>query len=199
VAYWSRNYALTSTDRTHNVGITNVWQLPFGPGRAHLTNGVAGAILGGWQVNNMISIMSGPPFTVFADDTSLNLPGSVQTADQVKTSVAKPGGAGLDHPYYDPSAFADVTEARFGSSGYNTLRGPGLFNWDFGLTREFAIHKDVKFQFRLEAFNFTNTPHLALPDSDVTSDTFMTVDGVQDLAREGIDERQFRIGFRLIF
>ena len=199
-AYMGRNYAPISTDRTHNLGITNVWQLPFGPGRAHLTSGVAGAILGGWQVNNLISIMSGVPFTVYADDTSLNLPGSIQTADQVKTNVEKLGGVGADHPYYDQSAFADITEARFGNSGYNTLRGPGLFNWDFGLTREFSIHKDVKVQFRMEAFNFTNTPHLALPDSSVGDGSdFMTITSVQDLAREGIDERQFRIGFRLVF
>jgi hypothetical protein len=118
----------------------------------------------------------------------------------VKTDVAKLGGKGSDSPYYDQSAFADVTEARFGNSGYGTLRGPGLFNWDFGLTREFNIHKDVKLQFKLEAFNFTNTPHLALPDNFVGDGSdFMTITDTQDLAREGIDERQFRIGFRLVF
>jgi hypothetical protein len=93
-----------------------------------------------------------------------------------------------------------VTEARFGNSGHGTLRGPGLFNWDFGLTGEFNIHKDVKLQFKLEAFNFTNTPHLALPDNFVGDGAdFMTITDTQDLAREGIDERQFRIGFRLVF
>ena len=199
VPYMSKNYAPVSTDRTHNFAIQNVWQLPFGPGRAHLTEGVAGAILGGWQINNMVSIMSGVPFSVNADDTSLNLPGSTQTADQVSTSVNKLGGVGSDQPYYDPSAFTDVTGARFGNSGYGTLRGPGLFNWDFGLTREFTIHKDVKFQFKLEAFNFTNTPHLALPHNFVGDGDFMTINDVQDLAREGIDERQFRIGLRLVF
>ncbi|MGH9372015.1 MAG: TonB-dependent receptor domain-containing protein, partial [Vicinamibacterales bacterium] len=91
--YLGRNRALTSTDRTHNLGITNVWQLPLGEGRRWLNNkGVASRILGGWQINNMISIMSGVPFSVFADGTSLNLPGSDQTADQVKTSVEKLGG-----------------------------------------------------------------------------------------------------------
>ena len=166
-------------------------------GRAHLTSGVAGAILGGWQINNMVSIMSGAPFTVTADDTSLNLPGSTQTADQVKPDVAKLGAKGADHPYYDQSAFADVTEARFGNSGYNTLRGPGLFNWDFGLTREFTISKSVRLQFRMEAFNFTNTPHLALPDNSVGDGAdFMTITDTQDLPAKGIDERQFRLGFR---
>jgi hypothetical protein len=200
VAYMSRNRALTSTDRTHNLGITNVWEIPLGKGRRWLNGGgVLSSILGGWQVNNMISVMSGVPFTVLADGTSLNLPGSIQTADQVNP-VQKLGGVGRGTPYYDPTAFADVTAARFGNTGYNMLRGPGLFNWDFGLTREFPLTKDVKLQFRLEAFNFTNTPHLALPDNSVgDGEDFMTITSVQDLSREGIDERQVRVGLRVVF
>ena len=132
----------------------------MGQGRRWLNDGgVASAILGGWQVNNMISIMSGTPFSVLADDTSLNLPGSVQTADQVK-AAQKLGGIGRATPYYDPTAFAEVTEARFGNTGYNILRGPGLFNWDFGLTREIAATRGFRVQLRLESYNFTNTPHL---------------------------------------
>lgn len=201
LGFLGRNYALTSSDRTHNLGITNVWQLPFGPGRQWLNEkSVASYILGGWQVNNMISVMSGVPFSVFADGTSLNLPGSEQTADQVKSEVAKLGGKGRGAPYFDPTAFADVTEARFGNTGYNYLRGPGVFNWDFGLTREFSITETVKLQFRMEAFNFTNTPHLGLPENDIgAGEDFMTITDVQDLSREGIDERQFRLGLRLVF
>ncbi len=201
VPYLSRNRALTDNDRTHNLGITSVWEIPVGPGRRWLSDGgIASHILGGWQINNMISMMSGLPFSVLADDTSLNLPGSTQTADQVKDQVTKLGGVGRSTPYYDPAAFAEVTEARFGNSGYNTLRGPGLFNWDFGLTREFAFTDRYRLQFRMEAFNFTNTPHLANPDNNVGDGAdFMTITGTQDLGREGIDERQFRLGFRFTF
>ncbi len=93
-----------------------------------------------------------------------------------------------------------MTEARFGNSGYFSQRGPGLFNWDFGLTREFSITSGVKLQFRMEAFNFTNTPHLDIPDNDVgDGEDFMTITSVTNLAREGIDERQFRLGFRVVF
>jgi hypothetical protein len=199
--YMSRNRAVTDNDRTHNVGITNVWEIPVGPGRRWLNDkGVVSQILGGWQINNMISMMSGVPFSVLADDTSLNLPGSLQTADQVKAQVAKLGGVGRGTPYYDPTAFAEVTEARFGTSGFNTLRGPGLFNWDFGLTREFSLSDRLRLQFRAEAFNFTNTPHLATPDNNVGDGSdFMTITSVQDLGREGIDERQFRLGLRIVF
>jgi hypothetical protein len=200
LAFLSRNLAYTSTDRRHNLGITNVWQIPVGPDRRWLNDGgVLSYILGGWQVNNMVSIMSGPPFSVLADDTSLNLPGSVQTADQVK-EAQKLGGVGRGTPYYDPTAFAEVTAARFGNTGYFILRAPGLFNWDFGLTREFAMTSTVKLQFRVDAYNFTNTPHLAAPDNDVgDGEDFMTITSVQDLAREGIDERQFRLGLRIKF
>jgi hypothetical protein len=199
--YSSHNRALTSTDRTHNVGITNIWQLPFGKGRRFLSDkGAVSLILGGWQVNNMISIMTGLPFTVSADGTSLNLPGSNQTADQVKTTVTRLGGVGSESPYYDQSAFAEVTTARFGNTAYNLLRGPGLFNWDFGLFREFSFTERLKMQFRMEAFNFTNTPHLDLPNGYVgDGPDFMTITSVTNLGREGIDERQFRFGLRLVF
>jgi hypothetical protein len=198
--YLSRNRALTSTDRTHNLGITNVWEIPVGPGRRWLNDkSVLSHILGGWQINNMVSIMSGVPFSVFADDTSLNLPGSAQTADQLKPAQ-KLGGVGRGMPYYDPTAFADVTEARFGNTGFNILRGPGLFNWDFGLTREFSFSDRFRLQFRLESFNFTNTPHLDIPDNFVgDGEDFMTITSVTNLAREGIDERQFRLGLRIVF
>ncbi len=79
------------------------------------------------------------------------------------------------------------------------LRGPGLFNWDFGLTREFAMTSGVKLQFRAEAFNFTNAPHLPNPDNNVgDGEDFMSITSVQDLGREGIDERQFRFGLRVV-
>lgn len=114
--------------------------------------------------------------------------------------VKKLGGVGLGSPYYDPSAFADVTQARFGNNGYNIVRGPGLLNWDFGVFREFSFTERVKMQFRMESFNFTNTPHLATPDGWISgNEDFMCIPGVQDLGREGIDERQFRFGLRIVF
>jgi hypothetical protein len=201
LSYMARNYAVASTDRTHNLGITNIWQLPFGKGRHYLSDrGALSHIVGGWQVNNLVSIMSGPPFAVYADGTSLNLPGSTQYADQVKSTVNKLGGTGSDSPYYDQSAFADVTAARFGNTRRNLLRAPGLFNWDFGLFREFTFTERWRLQFRMESFNFTNTPHLGTPDNSVgDGPDFMTITSTNNLAREGIDERQFRFGLRLVF
>ena len=57
----------------------------------------------------------------------------------MKPEVQKFGGIGPGQPYYDWTAFARVTEARFGTAGFNSLRAPGVFNSDLGLFRRFAM------------------------------------------------------------
>jgi hypothetical protein len=194
------NRSVSNFDRTHNLAITTVCELPFGKGKRWAgSNALASALLGGWQINNIINWMTGTPFTVYGSGSGFNTPGSSQTADQVKPTVLKLGGIGVGTPFYDPTAFADPNAARFGNTAFNILRGPGLFNWDFGVFRDFSLSERFKLQFRMESFNFTNRPHFGQPDNDVTSNTFMTITSTTNLAREGIDERQFRLGLRLSF
>jgi hypothetical protein len=206
--YMSLNRAPTSFDRAHNLEIMNIWQLPFGQGKRWLSGRgkVVSNIVSGWQTNHLISLISGPPFTCYASG-NLNMPGSTQTCDQVKSHVTKIGSIDPNLPFLDPTAFKDVNAPRFGTVGFNSLRGPGLVNWDFGLFREFSISERWKLQFRAEAFNFSNTPHFDVPDGCVCDGlpgppnfgSFMTDTGTINLAREGIDERQFRFGLRLSF
>jgi len=197
--YYDLNWARTTLDRTHNLQIHGIVELPFGRGKSWVTNGFGAAILGGWQVNTLLSMYTGQPFTVSAPGTSLNAPGNSQRADLVKPSVAKLGGTGPRQKFYDPTAFAEVTAVRFGTAGFNLLNSPGTFNMDAGLFRSFRISERFSAQFRAEAFNFTNTPHFTAPNGNVTSSSFMEVGGVRGFGREGIDERVFRFGLRLAF
>ena len=48
--------------------------------------------------------------------------GLIAVADQVKPEVRRLGGVGPGQAYYDWTAFARVTEARFGNAGFNSLR-----------------------------------------------------------------------------
>ena len=115
--FYHLNTALSPFDRTHNLQITNLTELPFGPGRRWLNGGgVLAAIVGGWQVNNILSFTSGTPFDVTASGTSLNAPESAQRADQVKSDVEILGGIGRGNAWFDPLAFKPVTEARFGTA-----------------------------------------------------------------------------------
>ncbi len=164
-----RNRALAGFDRTQNLRVAWLADLPFGAGRRWAGNGLGRKLLGGWQINGIFSAYSGTPFSVTASGASLNAPGNSQTADQVLPEVKKLGGIGPLQPYFDPLAFRAVTDVRFGTSGRNILRGPGLINTDLGLFREFPVKERVKMQFRAEAFNFTNTPHFGNPSANASN------------------------------
>ncbi len=219
------NRGLLSIDRRHNLQFSGSWELPFGKGkRWGNDNRAVSALTGGWQLSWLFGTFSGTPFTVTADGTSLNAPGSSQRADRVKSEVTKLGGFGRGTPYYDPTAFMPVTGARFGTSAFNALISPGTVNLDMGIFREFRLTEKFKLQFRVEGFNFTNTPHLNAPggnasapsrNTDPTSpdfgkilldanglprlNGFMEITSTRQYGREGIDERLFRFGLRLSF
>ena len=206
--YYYLNHGLADFDRTHHLHITSLAELPFGPGRRWLNEGgLLAAIVGGWQVNNILSFYSGTPFTVTASGTSLNSPGNQQTADQIKDDVEIFGNIGRDVSYFDPFGFAPVTEPRFGTAGYNILRGPGVAQWDLGIFRQFTIGP-TNLQFRAEAFNLTNRPHFNNPGANRSSlrlnpdGTIRDLNGYTEVTGASNSKtavRSFRLGLRLGF
>jgi hypothetical protein len=199
-SYVARNRALAGYDRTQNLRIAWVSELPFGAGKHWANNKAGRLLLGGWQVNGIFSAYSGTPFTVSAAGGPLNAPGNSQTADQVKPEVAKLGGIGVNSPYFDPTAFAAVSQARFGTSGRNVLRGPGLVNLDAALFRNFNVTERAHFQFRFEAYNVTNTPHFNNPGANVSTGGFMTItSGFSRSNNVEGGERQLRFALRINF
>jgi hypothetical protein len=191
--YYDLNRSVSGFDRRHNLQLTNIYSLPFGKDQKWLNaGGVLSAIAGNWQTNSIVSIMSGRPFSVTASANSLNAPGNTQRADQVKPDVKILGGVGRGDPYFDTTAFAPVTEARFGTAGFNSLYGPGRFNWDFSLFRIFQLTERSRLEFRAEAFNFTNTPKFGNPSANVNNAGFGEITSASE-------ERQFQVGLRLKF
>ena len=195
---FSRNRAQSDHNIPQNFQLGVVYELPLGPEKKWATSGASAAILGGWQMNGVFSAYEGRPFTVFASDASLNMPGNAQTADQVKPDVEIFGKIGDAGTYFDTSAFARVTDVRFGNTGRNILRGPGVVNLDLSLFRTFRLTDKFQLQVRAEAFNVTNTPHFANPDSDANSSDFGKILSTNEddaLSRS----RAFRFGVRLNF
>jgi hypothetical protein len=209
--YRHLNKALKGHDRTHVFTFSTVAELPFGPGKRFLTSGPASKVFGDWQMNALFTAYSGTPFSVSASGTSLNAPGHTQRADQVKPDVQILGGIGRGNPYFDPFAFAPVTEARFGTAGFNTVRGPGHVNLDLALVRNFVFGDRAQVQFRAEALNATNTPHFNNPGANVSNlqlnpdgsirnlGGYTEVTSTTGTGREGVDERVFRVGLRVRF
>lgn len=207
-AYFPLNKALQSYDRPHMFTASFASELPFGRNKKWATDGLGSVLLGGWQFNTLVAMYSGPPFTVSSDGSSLNAPGNSQTADRVKRDVE------VFHrreSWFDPLAFATVRDPRFGTSGFNVIRAPGLINVDASIFRDFSITERWKLQFRAECFNVSNTPHFAGPGSNVSSlqfnadgtirnlNGFTAITSVQNTGREGVDERMYRFALRLSF
>ncbi len=186
----NKNYGPAGFDRTHMFQLGFVAELPFGKNGS----GPLNAIVKDWALNGIFSYVTGIPFTATASGASLNAPGNGQTADLVG-SINKLGGIGSANPYYDRSAWARVTEARFGNTGRNTVRGPSWTNLDLSLFRRFPIKK-VTLEARIEAFNITNTPHFNIP---ATANRSVNASGFMTITSTNNDERQVRLAARLSF
>ncbi len=83
-----------------------------------------------------------------------------------------------------------------GTSGRDILRGPGSSNMDLALFKNFSVTEQVKGQLRLQAYNLTNTPHFANPDSDFShgAGVFGMINSVQPNSW-----RQVELGLRFTF
>jgi hypothetical protein len=196
----SRNRALAGYDIPHNFNIGTAYELPFGKGKKWANDGAAAAVFGGWSLSAILNAVQGRPFTVVADAGSCQCPlGGSQTPDLIG-EVRKLGGIGsavlgvANQPFFDASAFRLVTGTpRFGSAGRNILRGPGFGNLDVSLLRTFRITEGITLDFRVDSFNFTNTPHFNNPNNNMSGGNFLVITSAMQ------DQRQFRFGLRLGF
>jgi hypothetical protein len=206
-----RNRAVAGYDRPHMFSLGFVYELPFGPGKSWAQSGPAGLLLRGWQTNGAFSAYSGSPFTISASGTELNMPGTSQTADLVTPGKVRIiGEIGANKMWFDPLAFRQPTGVRFGTTGRNTLYGPGMWNLDFSLFRTFQLGERLRMEFKAEAFNLTNTPKFSNPGANVANmrlnadGTIQTLNNFSSITstQSGLStpsERQLRFGLRLSF
>ena len=190
---FERNYAPAGFDRRHTFTFAYAYQLPFG----HENGGTfLNEVIRGWQLNGTFVAYSGTPFSVTASNSALDQRGNLQTADLI--GDLRRVGAGPDEPFYDPSAFANVTEARYGNTGRNQFRGPGYWNYNMSLFRTFRLPNQMRLQFRVEGFSITNQPHWGQPNGSVTSGNFMRITALRANNTDP-GNRYVRFGVRVEF
>jgi len=83
----------------------------------------------------------------------------------------------------------------FGNLGYNAIRGPGFWNVDGSIFRNFDIKERWKLQFRAEGFSVINTPQWGNPSTDFNSSNFGLITGIASNS----NARQIQLGAKLIF
>jgi hypothetical protein len=170
-------------DVRHRFVASYIYELPLGKGRKYLNRGPLSEIVGGWRLSGLGNIRSGRPFTARAgnNDSTLAGPRSVGIsafADCLRDGSLSGSDRTIDR-WFDSTAFATPTalnpttgtvQARLGNCGRNTLRGPGITNFDFSLARSFAYFGEGRdLEVRLEVFNMFNTPQFGLPERNINS------------------------------
>jgi hypothetical protein len=161
-------------DVTHRfVGYTT-YELPIGKGHNLLGGGgVVSRVIGGWQVNTIVTLETGTPFTVTAPDTSntggnhaarANCIGDPYAGASSDRSQYVNGGPGF---FLNPAAFAVPAIGTFGTCAPRMFHGPGLENVDFSVFKTFAIAERSRLEFRSEFFNLFNHANFQNPNASV--------------------------------
>lgn len=183
---------LSDFHRKHQFSGSFNYELPFGRGRAYASeaSGPLDALIGGWQLNGIVSLLSGRPFTPQFNAPDL----SNQRPDVVGDPLANiPAGL-----FFNPAAFrrpvaTAASPELFGNAGRNILIGPGFESLDLSMMKSFRLSENVRLQFRAESFNVLNHPNFQVPvflldRSDVGRFTAT--------ANEG---REFQFALKLLF
>ncbi len=200
---------LSAFDATHRLAGSFIWELPF----FRSQTGTASAILGGWQVNGIISLQSGFPFSVVTG-SDYNLDGVLTDRPNAITAIPRIVGDGpkafSDGAFGTPenwtSLFRPAPAGTTPTLGRNIFRGPGFATADASLFKEFRIAKlgadNLRVQFRTEFFNLTNRVNLrnvqnSLGTFNATTQRWSNaVFGRTNLAFEG---RQIQFALKILF
>jgi hypothetical protein len=155
-----------------------MFELPIGNGRAIGTDwtGITQSLLGGWQLNTNVFILSGSPFNVtyrnasVDRDTGANRPDLIGDPAAGETSRDEQGRLVWFNatPIGSPgSAFGRPARGTFGNLPRHELRGPGFWQADLSFFKNFAMGAERRLEVRIESVNVFNKVNLGNPDGEV--------------------------------
>ena len=72
--------------------------------------------------------------------------------------------------WFNTAAFKPALPFTYGNASRTipAVAGPGLFNIDFSIFKDFKFTETIKLQFRAEAVNVANTPQFSTPDANLS-------------------------------
>jgi hypothetical protein len=156
-------YELDNTDKPHTVSFSGVWDLPFGKNRKFLNsdNAVASKLASGWQVDWIYTYNSGYP-TGWPD--LVNSCGDWHATDQNRYAWFN----------NDKKCYSNRQSNTFRlvPDRFSDIRNPVNKQLNIAVEKSTRVAERYRFVIRGEAFNITNTPTYAGPDTSFSSDRF---------------------------
>jgi hypothetical protein len=212
------NYGIPIADRFHvasdygNVEgtrrsrflLSGIYQLPVGKGRAFMSGGGwKDSVLGGWELNTVTLLETGPWLTpsisTSSDQSNTNVVnrGSFLRPDEVSKDLYKGQSRAQ---FFNPAAFAPTPAGagRFGNAGVGILQGPGTEGVSLGLAKNFAITERAKLRFESTFTNVLNHTNFAPPATQIdNTSTFGVLSAPQTAENAG--NRTGQVALRLDF
>jgi len=197
-------------DTTHAFTLSVIEFLPLD--RVSFLRPLGKTLTSGWQILNITTLTSGPPFTVFSgiQQTGVGAGGTDRPDLIAKPSLsarrrnrADYFGRGSDNasffniPINVPGG-TGPNHGRFGTLGRDTFRGPGFRNFDIALIKDTSFgHRGGSelgtIQFRAEFFNIFNLVNFGLPSNIVRGSGF----GI--ISKTAGSSRQIQFSLKFIY
>jgi len=177
-------------DVTHTFSSNWIYELPWAAQRGW----------GGWQVSGLLYLRSGLPITITQSQNMLSTGITNNRPNQVCDPTLSNPTIGQ---WFNTQCFQQVpdTTGTFGTTGRNTVRGPGQFNIDASLIKLTQI-AHVSTELRVEVFNLLNHPQFANPNGQLGNSAFGTISTMlasPSCATCGTTERQIQLAFKVRF
>ncbi|HXW90785.1 MAG TPA: carboxypeptidase regulatory-like domain-containing protein [Terriglobales bacterium] len=198
------DYGNVEGTRRQRFLLTGIYQLPFGEGRAVLNaDGWRNVLLGGWELNTITLVETGPWLTPSISDsfdqsnTDVVNRGAFLRPDVVSTNFY--AGQSRAH-YFNPAAFAATPAGagRFGNAGVGILEGPGTVAVSLGLAKAFKVTEKAKLRFESTFTNALNHTNFAPPATQIDNTTTFGVLSAPQTA-ENAGNRTGQLALRLDF
>lgn len=177
-------FGRAALDRRHVLTVNYVYELPWYSDQ----HGVAGKLLGGWQVSGITTYQTGLPFTAtFSNYDPAGIGFLGPSASGPRPMQIGDPNSGAPHTlaqWFNTSAFDPTRPASFpmivGSAGRGTIDGPSLFRTDVTLSKNVRFSERLRLQLRAEAFNVFNKTNFSSFGTNPTTTTFGVISAVRD-------------------
>ncbi|HJT87448.1 MAG TPA: carboxypeptidase regulatory-like domain-containing protein [Bryobacteraceae bacterium] len=190
------DWGLSNFNRASNLRISGIYDLPY------KGKGVAGQLLGGWQITGIFSYLSGAP--VYPIQSATNRVFSGTGANFGRPNVVAgcdptgPGFQQLHGLWYNPACFALQPLGTYGNAGRDNIIGPNLWDLDDSLSKDWKFKEAASLQFRAEGFNILNHPSFQNPGATIFAGTAF-VGNAGRITATNSSPRQIQLALKLIF
>jgi hypothetical protein len=169
------SYSSAAWDIRHNFAGSFNYELPFGRGKQYGANmnKFVQTLLGNWQINGILSLHTGQPYTVYASGCQLVSDGAFCGPQLLhgNGNAAPPGGR-TPSEWFNTANWGPPAPLSQGNAGLQTNNAPPTKTLDFSIFKDFAFTERWRLELRAESNNLFNNPQFNPPDSGLQDANF---------------------------